>query len=275
MALELEYVIGPSRKKIFNWKEIWNYRELFYFFAWRDIKVKYKETFLGITWVVLQPIFTVVIFSLFFGKAFHAPQGIPYPVFVFSGLLLWTFFSSSVSNAGSSMLSQAPIIKKIYFPRIIIPISVILAAFLDLLVAFVVFIFTLIYFHVSIDLMLLLVYWPVAFFFMFIGTLGLSCWLSALVVKYRDFRHVIPFALQLLLFLTPIIYPISVISQPWVKYVLALNPMYGAITLFRLPFAELHEPWALVLISAASSVVLLVAGIFYFKRTEDFFADLA
>lgn len=271
-----EMIIEPRKRFSLELTELWRYRELFYFFTWRDVKVKYKQTTIGILWVVLQPIITVVVFSMFFGRALGVPsEGIPYPVFVFSGLLLWTFFSSSVSNAGNSMISQAAIIKKIYFPRIVVPISVILASLVDFFVAFVVFIIALFYFEVPMDFVKLLLFWPAALLLMLVGTLGLSCWLAALVVKYRDFRYVIPFGLQLLLFLTPVIYPASIINYPWLKYALALNPMSGAITLFRMPFIVSTEPAILIIISMVSALLFLLVGVFYFKRIEDFFADLA
>lgn len=266
---------APSRFSV-DVNELWHYRELFYFFTWRDVKVKYKQTTLGILWVVLQPIITVLVFSMFFGRALRVPsEGVPYPVFVFSGLLLWTFFSSSISSAGNSMLTHSAIIKKIYFPRLIIPIAAVLVSLIDLLVAFVIFIITLVIYQTPVDFFKLLVFWPMALLFTLVGTIGISCWLSALNVKYRDFRYVIPFALQLLLFLTPIIYPISVINHPWVKYGLALNPMSGAIALFRIPFIEFHQPVTIIIISMISSLFFLVGGIYYFKRTENFFADIA
>jgi lipopolysaccharide transport system permease protein len=275
MPESIEYKIEPSAGK-FHWKELWLYRELFFFFTWRDVKVKYKQTALGVLWVVLQPLFSVAVFSLFFGRALQVPsEGLPYPVFVFSGLLLWSFFSSSVSNSGNSMLSQAAIIKKIYFPRLIIPISTVLVSFLDLLIAFVIFTFTIAFYQVHVDVIKLIFFWPIALFSTVIGTVGISCWLAALNVKYRDIRYVIPFGLQLFLFLTPVIYPTSILNYPWLKYLLALNPMSGAITLFRLPLMASQEPPEFIIISMISSIVFFAIGIFYFKRTEDFFADIA
>ncbi len=276
MAELIEYKIEPSSSKPFHWSELWYYRELFYFFTWRDVKVKYKQTTLGVLWVVLQPVVQVLVFSVFFGRALKVPsEGIPYPVFVFSGLLLWTFFSSSINNSGNSMLSQAGIIKKIYFPRLVIPISTVLVSFLDLLVAFGIFVLTLAFYQVHVDFIKLIIFWPTALFFTLTGTLGISCWLAALNVKYRDFRYVIPFALQLLLFLTPIIYPISIINYSWIKYILALNPMSGAIALFRMPLVANQQAMEFIIISMVSSLVFFVVGIYYFKRTEDFFADIA
>jgi lipopolysaccharide transport system permease protein len=273
MENRVEYVIESKRKAV-DWKEIWQYRELFYFFTWRDVKVKYKQTVLGLLWVVLQPVITVLIFSLFFGRALNVPsQGLPYPLFVFSGLLLWTVFSSGITGAGSSMLSHSNIIKKIYFPRIIIPISAILVSCIDFLVAFTVFFLMMIYYKTGVDVAKLFIFWPAAILLTFIGTLGIGCWLAALNVKYRDFRYIIPFGLQVALFVSPVLYPVSIVENTWINHVLAVNPMYAAITLFRLPLiggADLD----LIVISIISSVLLLLVGIYYFKKTEAVFADI-
>ncbi len=189
MEEETEMIIEPSRALSLNLRELWQYRELFYFFTWRDIKVKYKQTILGVVWVVLQPVMTVLIFSLFFGRALNVPsQGIDYPVFVFSGLLLWTVFSSGISNDGNSMITNALIIKKIYFPRLIFPIAAILVSFFDFLVSFFVFFIFLIGYGTPFHIGQALLYWPLAIFLTVLGTMGFSCWLAALNVKYRDFR---------------------------------------------------------------------------------------
>ncbi|MEO5600089.1 MAG: ABC transporter permease [Cyclobacteriaceae bacterium] len=275
MIKDFEYIIEPTRKKVFDLKELWQYRELFYFFTWRDVKVKYKETVLGIIWVILQPILSVGIFSIFFGRGLNVPSaGLPYPVFVFSGLLLWTVFSASISNGGNSMVTNAPIIKKIYFPRIIIPISSILVSAIDFIIAFAVFIAMLMYYNVVVDFPGVLYFWPAAIVLMILGTLGISCWLAALNVKYRDFRFVIPFGLQIALFVTPVIYPISILGETSLTYVLAINPMYGAIMLFRAPFGLVVSKPEL-LISLFSSFILLLWGVYYFKKTEAYFADIA
>ena len=275
MIKDFEYIIEPTRKKVFDLKELWQYRELFYFFTWRDVKVKYKETVLGIIWVILQPILSVAIFSMFFGRGLNVPSaGLPYPVFVFSGLLLWTVFSASISNGGNSMVTNAPIIKKIYFPRIIIPISCILVSTIDFIIAFAVFLVMLMYYNVAVDFQGVLYFWPAAFLLMLLGTLGISCWLAALNVKYRDFRFVIPFGLQIALFVTPVIYPISILGDTSLTYVLAINPMYGAIMLFRAPFGLVVSKPEL-LISLLSSFILLLWGVYYFKKTEAYFADIA
>jgi lipopolysaccharide transport system permease protein len=270
-------VIEPTGKRLLNWKELWQYRELFYFFTWRDIKVKYKQTVLGILWAILQPIFLVLIFTYFFNRALHLPSdGLPYSVFAFSGLLLWNIFSSGITNAGNSMVSNAHIIKKVYFPRLIIPVSAVISASFDFLMGLSVFVIMLFAFQVPVNLIELLYCWPVAIVLTFVGTVGVGACLSALTVKYRDFRYIIPFLIQTLLFLTPVIYPVSMLeNQRWVKYILACNPMYSAIAFFRLPLLESQTDQNLVLISVASSVVLFVGGILYFRRTEKYFADLA
>jgi lipopolysaccharide transport system permease protein len=275
MIKNFEYSIEPSRKKFYDWKELWQYKELFYFFTWRDVKVKYKQTVLGVVWVVLQPLLSVLIFTLFFGYALKVPSaGLPYPVFVFSGLLFWTVFSASINTAGSSMISNASIIKKIYFPRIIIPISSILVSSIDFLVSFIAFLLMLLYFEVSIDFLAIVFFWPAAIILMLISTLGMSCWLAALNVKYRDFRFVIPFGLQIGLFVTPVIYPISIFQNAWVSQVIAVNPLYGAIMLFRAPLG-LHIDSVELTISALSGLFFLIWGLYYFRKTEAYFADIA
>jgi len=257
-------------------KELWLYRELFYFFTWRDVKVKYKQTALGVIWVVLQPVLTVAIFSYFFGRTLHIPSSkVDYPVFVFSGLLLWNFFSASVNTAGNSMLTNAPIIKKIYFPRLIIPVSALMVAGVDFLIAFIVYLGMLLYYHTAVDISLLLLYWPMAIVLVVMGTLGISCGLAALTVKYRDFRYVIPFGLQIALFVSPVIYPVSIVNSPWLNYLLALNPMFAAINFFRAPLIGLDASALLMTTSCVSTLLFMIVGISYFKKTEAFFADIA
>jgi lipopolysaccharide transport system permease protein len=276
MTPETEYIIESKNRKLFNVGELWEYRELFYFFAWRDVKVKYKQTTLGLIWVILQPLTTVIIFSLFFGRALNVPSaGLPYPIFVFSGLLLWNLFSTSINTAGNSMISHAPIIKKIYFPRVIIPISTILVTAIDFLIAFILFVAMMFFYEVNVDFLRLLVFWPSAIILTIFGTVGIVCWLSALTVKYRDFRYVIPFGLQIALFLSPVIYPMGIVKSVYLNYILALNPMYAAITVFRLPLIDQPIDTALLLISCFSAFVFFLFGVFYFKKTEAYFADIA
>ena len=225
----IEYIIKPESKFSFNGKELWQYRELFYFFTWRDVKIKYKQTTLGFLWAILQPLFMMTIFTLFFGKALNIPsQNLPYPVYVFSGLLIWNIFSSGLTSASNSMVSNASIIKKIYFPRLIIPVSSILVALFDFLMAFILFIGILVFYKQPVLWQALFI-WPLALVVSVMATLGLGCWLAALNVKYRDFRYVIPFLVQVLFFLTPVIYPISLLKYPILQYVLVCSPMYAAV----------------------------------------------
>jgi lipopolysaccharide transport system permease protein len=271
-----EIVIGPPQKFLLNLPELWQYRELFFFFTWRDVKVKYKQTALGFIWVVLQPLFMMLVFTLFFGRALKTPsEGMPYPIFVFSGLLLWNLFASAVNNAGSSMITNGAIIKKIYFPRLIIPLAAVLVSLVDFIVSLFVFFVFLLIFPSPVNVWNALLCWPLAILLTLVGTVGLGCWLSALTVKYRDFRFIVPFLIQIGFFVAPVVYPVSILKVEWMNYLLALNPMYGAITLFRSPLISAPLDMNLIAISVASAFVLFMIGVHYFRKTELFFADLA
>jgi lipopolysaccharide transport system permease protein len=275
----MEYEINPHEKLSLGLKELWHYRELFFFFTWRDIKVKYKQTILGFAWAVLQPIIMMFIFSAV-GQAFNIPnEGLPRPLFSYSGLLLWNIFSSGLANAGNSMVTNANIIKKIYFPRLIIPISSVLVSLFDFLMAFIVFIGMLVYYivrgEVHVNPLSLILLLPVSLFITSIATFGMGALLAALNIKYRDFRYVIPFMISALLFLTPVMYPISGTHFHWAKYILALNPLYSAIELLRSAFSNSVLHIYLVLISLGSSIVFFISGLYYFRKTEAYFADLA
>jgi lipopolysaccharide transport system permease protein len=270
-----EYVIDASQATVFNWRELFQYKELFYFFTWRDIKIKYKQTVLGFLWAILQPFLMMLIFTFFFGRVLNVPsQNLPYPIFVFSGLLLWNTFASGLTNAASSMVNNAGIIKKIYFPRLIVPVSAILVATFDFFIAFTLFIPLLIFYDQAVALSAIYL-WPAAVLLCIMAVLGPGSWLSALTIKYRDFRYVIPFLIQVLFFLTPVIYPVSMLTHPILKYILVISPMYAAIELFRFPLTGIYPEPMLILISLVSAVSLLIIGLIYFKKTEDFFADLA
>ena len=270
-----EIVVDADKRRLFNWQELWIYKELFYFFTWRDIKIKYKQTALGFLWAILQPLLMMLIFTFFFGRTLNVPsQNLPYPIFVFSGLLIWNTFSSGLTNSANSMVNNAQIIKKIYFPRLIIPVSSILVALFDFLMAFILFVPLLIFYQQHVAWMAVIC-WPVAIGICVVATLGPGCLLAALNVKYRDFRYVIPFLVQVLFFLTPVIYPVSLIKHPALQYILVMSPMYAAVELFRYPLTELHLNLTYMAISLTVGFLLLVVGLIYFKRTEDFFADLA
>jgi lipopolysaccharide transport system permease protein len=270
-----EHVIDASRQKLFNWGELWNYRELFYFFAWRDIKIKYKQTALGFLWAVLQPLIMMLIFTFFFGQALQVPsQDLPYPVFVFSGLLLWNIFSTGLTGSAYSMVNNAQIIKKVYFPRLIIPVSSVLVAVFDFLMAFALFAVVLIYYRQPVA-WTAVIFWPLASILCVMATMGPGNLLAALNVKFRDFRYVIPFLVQILFFLTPVIYPVSLLKYPALQYFVVMSPMYAAIEIFRYPLVGASLNLTFIGISVTSGLLLLVAGTFFFRRTEESFADLA
>ena len=276
----MEYEIKPHEKLRLGIKELWQYRELFFFFTWRDIKIKYKQTLLGFAWAVLQPVIMMFIFAGI-GKMYNIPAGgLPRPVFVYAGLLLWNIFSSGVNNAGNSMVTNANIIKKIYFPRLIIPVSSVLAALFDFIMTFLVFIGILIFYivqgKVHINLLSFILVLPLSVFIASITTVGIGSWLASLNVKYRDFRYVIPFMVQVLFFLSPVMYPISGKHLfPGAKYVVALNPLYSSIELFRSTFSNTTLHIYLVMISFVSAMAFFTVGLFYFRKTEAYFADLA
>jgi lipopolysaccharide transport system permease protein len=271
----MEYEIKPVGKLSLGISELLDYRELFYFFTWRDIKIKYKQTAFGVLWAILQPFLLMLVFTLFFGKALNVPSdNIPYPIFVYSGLLLWNIFSSGLANASNSMVTNANIIKKIYFPRLIIPMSAILVALFDFLMAFIVYVGLLLFYKYPIDWVIIL-YLPLSILITVLTTFGLGTLIAAMNVKYRDFRYIIPFLIQVLLFLTPVIYPVSIIKASWAQYILMLNPMAGAIDLLRTTVTHIPVNGQLVGIGFIVSIILFFSGLYYFRKTEYYFADLA
>jgi len=256
-----------------NWKELWRYRELFYFLAWRDVKVRYKQTIMGVFWAILQPFLTMVIFSVFFGKMAGIDTGdIPYPIFVYSGIVFWNYFSNSLSIGSNSLVSNQAIIQKIYFPKIIIPISSALVFLLDFFFAALIFAGLMIYYQTFPTLLGILLVIP-ALIITFLSFSGLSFILSAINVKYRDVRYALPFFIQLLIFLTPVIYPTDILGKyQWLWY---FNSMSGVIETMRAGLLGIGSiDWTLFASSALLSVLLFIVGILYFKRSERFFADV-
>ncbi len=274
--MNYEFEIKPQGKLSIGIKELWEYKELFYFFTWRDIKVKYKQTVLGFLWAILQPLFMTVVFTLFLGDSIiqKTNLAIPYPVFALSGMLLWSVFSGGMSNAANSMVANANIIKKIYFPRLIIPISSILVALVDFFIALIVFVVVLFFYKVEINYFSIL-FLPISLVITCLSAMGIGTLLAALNIKYRDVRYIIPFLVQGLLFLTPVLYPANISSSSLVQFILKLNPLSGALELMRSLFTGYSINIDTVLISLTSSLVLFVIGIMYFKKTESYFADLA
>ena len=254
-------------------KEIWQYKGLLYFLTWRDLKVRYKQTVIGVAWVLFQPIITMVVFNVFFGKFLKTPSdGIPYPIFVYTGLLFWQFFSQSLGDVSSSLINNKNIITKIYFPRLILPISNIVTAFVDFLVASVVLAGLVIYYHYVPNLLGLLII-PLLIIITFLSIMGLGLFFASVNVKYRDVKYVIPFFIQTLMFVTPVIYPASLLGK--YSKILALNPMTGVISMARaaiLGTAPIN--WTLILTSFIAALIFFVIGYTYFKNTEKYFADI-
>jgi lipopolysaccharide transport system permease protein len=268
-------VIEPSRGWVsLKLRELWEYRELFYFLTWRDIKVRYKQTALGAAWAIIQPFFTMVVFSLFFGKLAKIPSdGIPYPIFAFAALVPWTFFANGLSESSNSLVSSANLIKKVYFPRLVVPISGVLGGLPDFLLAFLVLIGMMFYYGVY-PAAVSLLWLPLFLLLALVTALGVGLWLSALNVEYRDVRYTIPFLTQLWLFATPIAYPSSLLSEPW-RTLYGLNPMVGVVEGFRWALLGTDTaPGPIIIVSAFASLAILVSGAFYFRRMEKTFADV-
>lgn len=272
----MKYEIRPADRYRFGFKELWEYRELFYYFTWRDIKVRYKQTFLGAAWAVLQPLILTGVFTFFFAHALPIETGpLPYHLFAFSGMMTWGFFSSGLSNSASSLLSASNIIRKIYFPRLILPVSAILAAMMDLAITFLLMVVLVLIEGRADRLPALFVTLPCTVALSTMTMTGAGCFLAALNVKYRDFRYVIPFALQVLFFLSPVIYPSSMLPDGWVREVVKLNPVGTSIEITRNALSGAPFDGHAFLLGGLSSLLLLLTGLFYFRKTEYYFADLA
>ncbi len=267
--------IRPSKGWLqIDFKELWLYRELAYFFVWRDVKVRYKQTVVGVLWAILQPFFTMVVYSVLFGRLAKMPSdGIPYPVFVYVGLIFWNYFAFGLSHSSNSMVSNANIIQKIYFPRLIVPISSSLIGLVDFAIASVILLGIMFYYK-YIPHLEGIIYIPFLLFITFLSSVGLGCFLASLNVKYRDVQYVIPFFMSTLMFLTPVIYPVSLVGDKF-KWILALNPMAAVIETARGTILGTRQAdWRLLSISIAISLVLYVVGIMYFRKTERYFADV-
>jgi lipopolysaccharide transport system permease protein len=273
MHQQEEIRIKPPRSVSFDLSAIWKSRELLYFFVWRDIKVKYKQTYLGILWAILQPLLLMFIFYFIFFRTLNVSAGMNYPVFAFSGLVLWSLFSSGITHGSESLLSNAPIIRKIYFPRLLIPLSSILGALVDFLFAFLVLFVLIILLNQPVSVTAIL-FFPLAIIITVFSSFGIGTLLAALNIKYRDFRYLLPFIIQVLFFGSQVIYTLQNTHAGGIKNLLYINPLNGALELFRAPFYNSEVYWPGVLISLAVLFFFLVAGLFYFKKTEAYFADL-
>ena len=266
-------IIRPPRKWVpVDLKELWAYRELVTAFTLRDVKLRYKQTGLGIAWAVLQPLLTMVIFTVFFGGLAHIPSdGVPYPLFVLAALLPWTLFAEGLTRSTTSMVTNSNIMTKVYFPRLIMPLSSIISPLVDFAVSFIILIAMMVYygFMPSINILFL----PVFLLLALATALGVGLWLSALNVKYRDFQYTVPFLIQIGMFASPVVYPASLVPDS-IRLWYGLNPMTGVIEGFRWALLGTGAPGAMVLVSVGMVIVLLITGMFYFRRMEQYYADI-
>ncbi len=273
-------VIEPAgRLGSFRLDELWEYRELLQFLVWRDVKIRYKQTLLGAAWAILQPVLAAVVFTLFFGKvAGISSDGVPYALFSFAGMVLWTFFAQGLSLSSNSLVGSSHLITKVYFPRLMVPVASVTAGLIDLAISLMVLLVVVVVWGAGPTSRLIAV--PIPILLTLTTAVGAGLWLSALNVKYRDVRFVVPFLVQMWLFLTPVIYPSSAViprmeSAGFPGWLLGLNPMAGAVESFRWAIIGVDtQPWALVTTSSITAVVLLLTGAVYFRSVERFFADV-
>lgn len=255
-------------------QDLWRYRELLYFLAWRDIKIRYKQTILGGLWAIAQPLLTMVVFTLFFGRLAKMPSdGIPYPIFSYAALVPWAFFSSGVTKASNSLVGSANLLKKVYFPRLAMPIAAVVAGLVDFILAFIVLLLLMLYFGIVPTINV--IWLPLLVLLAFASCLGISFWFAAMNVQFRDVRHTVPFIIQTWMFATPVAYPSSLIQDEFWRAVYALNPMVGVVEGFRWALLGVDTaPGAQILVSGVAALTLLVSGAFYFRRMERVFADV-
>jgi len=266
--------IEPSKGWVpLKMRDLWEYRELVYFLVWRNVKIRYKQTALGASWAIIQPFMTMLVFSLFFGRLAKVPSdNVPYPIFSFAGLVPWTFFANSLSLASNSLIGSAHLITKVYFPRLAIPIATVLSGVVDFAVAFLMLLVMMMYYGIT--PMWRMLWLPLFLLLTLVTALGVSLWLSALSVEYRDVQHVMPFILQFWLFATPIAYSSSLLSEPW-RTVYGLNPMVGVVEGFRWALLGTNTaPGPIIIVSSLAALIVLVGGAFYFRRMERTFADI-
>lgn len=274
--------LRPSRGwSALNLADIWNYRELVYFLIWRDIKVRYKQTLLGAAWAIIQPFFTMVVFTIFFGRLAGVPSdGVPYPIFSYTGLLPWGLFTKALTDAGRAMVANRAMITKIYFPRLVIPLASVLSGLVDFAIAFLVLIGMIFYYnnvpgeYDSISISPTILTLPLFLLLALVTALGVGLWLSALNVRYRDINYILPFLTQFWLFITPVAYPASMIPEQW-RWLYALNPMTGVVEGFRWALLGTGSgPDLMLAVSTTISILALISGLFYFRRMERTFADM-
>jgi lipopolysaccharide transport system permease protein len=274
LSTSTEKLIQPTRGwGGIRWRELWEYRELIYFLIWRDIKVRYKQTVLGAAWAIIQPFFTMVVFSLFFGRLGKIPSdGVPYPIFSYAALVPWAFFAHGVSQSANSLVGSANLIRKVYFPRLAMPIATVLSGTVDFILAFVVLLGMMLYFGIVPTINV--VWLPLLLLLALVTSLGAGLWLSAMNVQFRDVRYITPFLIQFWLFATPIAYPSSLLAEPW-RTLYGINPMVGVVEGFRWTLLGTDTaPGPIIIVSALAALALLVSGAYYFRHMEKTFADI-
>jgi len=271
-AVPVMRITPPTRWWILPFGELWDFRELVYFFVWRDIKIRYKQTAIGAAWAILQPFLTMLVFTLFFGRLAHIPsEGLPYPIFYYSALLPWMYFAASLQNATNTIVENQRLVTKVYFPRLALPLSAVLSGLADFGVSFLMFLAMLIYYGTRISAAV--IWLPVFLLLAVLTALGVGLWLSALNAMYRDVRYVVPFLVQFWMFASPVVYPSSLVPQKW-RWLYGLNPMAGVIEGFRWSLGRGNPPGRLVLVSTGVMILILLSGIAYFQKMETTIADV-
>ncbi|MCL6433321.1 MAG: ABC transporter permease [Leptolyngbyaceae cyanobacterium HOT.MB2.61] len=269
-----EFIIEAGRSESQYWKDLWHYRELFYFLSWRDILVRYKQTAIGIAWALIRPFLTMVVFTIVFGTLANLPsEGAPYPILVFAAMLPWQFFANALSECSNSLIINANLISKIYFPRLIIPASAVIVSFVDFLISGMILLGLMAYYNFIPDWRILTL--PLFILIAFAAAIGTGLWLAALNVQYRDFRYIVPFIVQFGLYISPVGFSSSIVPEQW-RLLYSLNPMVGVIDGFRWAIlgGRTQIDWAGFLLSNTLVLLVLVSGIWYFRRMERTFADV-
>ncbi len=270
----VELIIEAGRTEGHYWKDLWRYRELFYFLAWRDILARYKQTVIGVAWALIRPFLIMVVFTIIFGKLAKLPSdNVPYPILVFAALLPWQFFANAFAQAGDSLVSNANLISKVYFPRLVVPTSAVIVGFVDFLISGVILVGLMLWYGFAPDWRVLTL--PAFIFIAFAAAMGAGLWVAALNVKYRDFRYIVPFVVSLGLYISPVGFSSSIVPESW-RLVYSINPMVGVIDGFRWAILGGDTPlyWPGFLVSLVLVSLLLVTGVMYFRKTERTFADV-
>lgn len=272
--MQTELIIEAGRTERHYWHDLWRYRELFYFLAWRDILVRYKQTAVGVLWALIRPLLTMIVFTLVFGKLAKLPSdGVPYPILVFSAMLPWQFFSNAFTEAGNSLIANANMISKVYFPRLVVPTSAVIVSFVDFLISGLILVGLMLWYGYLPDWRI--VFLPLFILVAFAAAMGSGLWIAALNVKYRDFRYIIPFVVQFGLYISPVGFSSSIVPEKW-RLLYSLNPMVGVIDGFRWSILGGNAGifWPGFLLSLFLVLAMLVSGIYYFRKTEKSFADV-